>query len=69
MTTIVSIYQAGESLYKLFDKVCVIYTLFIVYLTELRIPAHPSRLEAVQRVRVAFGAPFRKSDIRELALR
>ncbi|KIP09940.1 hypothetical protein PHLGIDRAFT_102023 [Phlebiopsis gigantea 11061_1 CR5-6] len=25
MTTIVSIYQAGESLYKLFDKVCVIY--------------------------------------------
>ena len=25
MTTIVSIYQAGESLYQLFDKVCVIY--------------------------------------------
>lgn len=25
MTTIVSIYQAGESLYELFDKVCVIY--------------------------------------------
>ena len=24
-TTIVSIYQAGESLYELFDKVCVIY--------------------------------------------
>ena len=25
MTTIVSIYQAGENLYNLFDKVCVIY--------------------------------------------
>ncbi|GJE91326.1 pleiotropic drug resistance ABC transporter, partial [Phanerochaete sordida] len=25
MTTIVSIYQAGENLYKLFDKVCVLY--------------------------------------------
>lgn len=25
MTTVVSLYQAGESLYKLFDKVCVIY--------------------------------------------
>ena len=25
MTTIVSIYQAGESLYELFDKVCVVY--------------------------------------------
>ncbi len=25
MSTIVSIYQAGESLYDLFDKVCVIY--------------------------------------------
>jgi ATP-binding cassette subfamily G (WHITE) protein 2 (SNQ2) len=25
LTTIVSIYQAGESLYNLFDKVCVIY--------------------------------------------
>ena len=25
MTTIVSIYQAGESLYQLFDKVCVLY--------------------------------------------
>jgi ATP-binding cassette subfamily G (WHITE) protein 2 (SNQ2) len=25
MTTIVSIYQAGETLYQLFDKVCVIY--------------------------------------------
>lgn len=25
LTTIVSIYQAGESLYELFDKVCVIY--------------------------------------------
>jgi ATP-binding cassette subfamily G (WHITE) protein 2 (SNQ2) len=25
MTTIVSIYQAGETLYKLFDKVCVVY--------------------------------------------
>lgn len=25
MTTVVSIYQAGESLYELFDKVCVIY--------------------------------------------
>lgn len=25
MTTIVSIYQAGEQLYELFDKVCVIY--------------------------------------------
>ena len=25
MTTIVSIYQAGESLYELFDKICVIY--------------------------------------------
>jgi ATP-binding cassette, subfamily G (WHITE), member 2, SNQ2 len=25
MTTIVSIFQAGESLYELFDKVCVIY--------------------------------------------
>lgn len=24
-TTIVSIYQAGETLYQLFDKVCVIY--------------------------------------------
>ena len=25
MTTIVSLYQAGETLYELFDKVCVIY--------------------------------------------
>ena len=25
MSTLVSIYQAGESLYELFDKVCVIY--------------------------------------------
>ena len=25
MTTVVSIYQDGESLYELFDKVCVIY--------------------------------------------
>lgn len=31
MTTIVSIYQAGESLYKLFDKVCVIYEGKMVY--------------------------------------
>lgn len=31
MTTIVSIYQAGESLYKLFDKVCVIYEGRMVY--------------------------------------
>lgn len=25
MSTIVSIYQAGEGLYELFDKVCVVY--------------------------------------------
>lgn len=25
MTTVVSIYQAGESLYRIFDKVCIIY--------------------------------------------
>jgi ATP-binding cassette subfamily G (WHITE) protein 2 (SNQ2) len=25
MTTIVSIYQAGETLYELFDKICVLY--------------------------------------------
>lgn len=31
MTTIVSIYQAGESLYSLFDKVCVIYEGRMVY--------------------------------------
>ncbi|KAI0089451.1 pleiotropic drug resistance ABC transporter [Irpex rosettiformis] len=31
MTTIVSIYQAGESLYELFDKVCVIYEGKMVY--------------------------------------
>lgn len=31
MTTIVSIYQAGESLYNLFDKVCVIYEGRMVY--------------------------------------
>ena len=30
-TTIVSIYQAGESLYKIFDKVCVIYEGKMVY--------------------------------------
>ena len=31
MTTIVSIYQAGELLYELFDKVCVIYEGRMVY--------------------------------------
>lgn len=31
MTTVVSIYQAGESLYELFDKVCVIYEGKMVY--------------------------------------
>ncbi|KAF9461727.1 pleiotropic drug resistance ABC transporter [Collybia nuda] len=31
MTTIVSIYQAGETLYQLFDKVCVIYEGRMVY--------------------------------------
>ena len=31
MTTIVSIYQAGESLDELFDKVCVIYEGKIAY--------------------------------------
>ena len=31
MTTIVSIYQAGESLYQLFDKTCVIYEGKMVY--------------------------------------
>ena len=31
MTTIVSIYQAGESPYNLFDKVCVIYEGRMVY--------------------------------------
>ncbi|KAL0563795.1 ATP-binding cassette transporter snq2, partial [Marasmius crinis-equi] len=32
MTTIVSLYQAGESLYNLFDKVCVIYDGKLAYL-------------------------------------
>jgi ATP-binding cassette, subfamily G (WHITE), member 2, SNQ2 len=31
LTTIVSIYQAGETLYELFDKVCVIYEGRMVY--------------------------------------
>ena len=30
-TTIVSIYQAGESLYKHFDKVCVVYEGHMAY--------------------------------------
>jgi ATP-binding cassette, subfamily G (WHITE), member 2, SNQ2 len=31
MTTIASIYQAGETLYELFDKVCLIYEGKMVY--------------------------------------
>jgi ATP-binding cassette, subfamily G (WHITE), member 2, SNQ2 len=31
MTTVVSIYQAGETLYGLFDKVCVVYEGRMVY--------------------------------------
>lgn len=31
MTTVVSIYQAGETLYQLFDKVCVVYEGRMVY--------------------------------------
>jgi ATP-binding cassette subfamily G (WHITE) protein 2 (SNQ2) len=39
LSTVVSIYQAGESLYKHFDKVCVIYEGRMAYFG----PAHKAR--------------------------
>jgi ATP-binding cassette subfamily G (WHITE) protein 2 (SNQ2) len=36
LTTIVSIYQVGEQLYELFDKVCVIYEGQMVYMGSAR---------------------------------
>lgn len=36
MTTVVSIYQAGEQLFKLFDKVCIIYDGKMAYFGPVR---------------------------------